>query len=98
MARRADTKPHLVGGPKHDVELEARTMVHDRLGVKLAQLGESAARAEQPRVEEVGRVSAGLEREVRLALALPGEVGELEDLLGQRQLDEIPLVRQQRRW
>lgn len=72
-------------------------MVHDRLRVELAELGERAALAEQTRVEEVGGVAPGLEREVRLPLALSGEVGELEDLLGERQLDELPLVRQQHR-
>ena len=88
---------YLVSGPEHDVELEQRPMVHDRLRVILAELGKGAARAEQPRVEEVGGVAPGLEGEERLPLALAGEVGELEHLLGQRQLDELPLVRQQHR-
>lgn len=85
---------YLVRGPKQDVELEGRAVVHDRLGVELSELRERAALAKQPRVEEVGGVAPRLQREVRLPLA--GEVGELEDSLGERQLDELPLVRQQR--
>mmetsp|Transcript_81541 Transcript_81541/g.243070 ORF Transcript_81541/g.243070 Transcript_81541/m.243070 type:complete len:353 (+) Transcript_81541:399-1457(+) len=74
----------LVGGAKDDVELHPGRS--DARCVGGAELGLSATRVEEASVEEVRRGPTGLQRE------LP----ELQHLRGQRELDEVPLVRLQR--
>lgn len=87
--------PNLIGGAEDDIELQRRASVHDRLGVKLAQLRERATLAEEAGVEKVRGLALGLELEE--CLSPLREIAELEHPVRHRELDELSLVGQQRR-